>query len=103
MFVPQPARATVAAAINAAPKPREGLPLNILQFHVILPCMSDQEGDDDQVARRFDALLLRLLKTPPQSRAELAEAVRRARREKATRIRGKRASAGKRGGAASPS
>jgi len=40
--------------------------------------MSDQGSDDDQVAQRMDALLLRLLKTPPQSRAELAEAVRRA-------------------------
>jgi hypothetical protein len=29
--------------------------------------MSDQEGDDDQVAQKRDALLLRLLKTPPQS------------------------------------
>ena len=56
--------------------------------------MSDQEGDDDQVAQRMDKLLLRLLKTPPQSRAELAEAVRRAKQEKkATRTRGKRASA----------
>jgi hypothetical protein len=44
----------------------------------MLPCMSDQGSDDDQVAQRFDELLLRLLKTPPQSRAELAEAVRRA-------------------------
>jgi hypothetical protein len=40
--------------------------------------MSDQEGDDDQVAWRFDALLLKLLKTPPQSCAEVAEAARRA-------------------------
>jgi hypothetical protein len=40
--------------------------------------MSDQGSDDDQVAQRMDALLLRLLKTPPQSRAALAEAVRRA-------------------------
>jgi hypothetical protein len=40
--------------------------------------MSDQGSDDDQVAQRMDALLLRLLKTPPQSREELAEAVRRA-------------------------
>ncbi len=62
--------------------------------------MSDQEGDDDQVKQRMDAMLLKLLKTPPQSRAELAEAVRRAKREKATRTRGKRASAGKRGDAA---
>ena len=43
--------------------------------------MSDQEGDDDQVAQRFDALLLKLLKTPPQSRAEVAEAARRAKAE----------------------
>jgi hypothetical protein len=61
--------------------------------------MSDQGSDDDQVAQRRDKLLLRLLKTPPQSRAELAEAVRRA-KGKATRTRGKRASAGKREGAA---
>jgi len=33
--------------------------------------MSDQESDDEQ---RRDKLLLRLLKMPPQSRAELAEA-----------------------------
>ena len=52
--------------------------------------MSDQEGNDDQVAQRMDKLLLRLLKTPPQSRAELAEAVRRAKGKKATR--GKRKS-----------
>lgn len=63
--------------------------------------MSDQEGDDDQVKRRMDAMLMRLLKTPPQSRAELAEAVRRTKEEKPTRTRVKRASAGKRGGAAS--
>ena len=44
--------------------------------------MSDQGSDDDQVAQRMDALLLRLLKTPPQSRAELAEAVRRAKGKK---------------------
>jgi len=62
--------------------------------------MSDQKGDADQVAQRFDKLLLRLLKTPPQSRAALAEAVRRAKGAKATRTRGRRASAGKRGGAA---
>jgi hypothetical protein len=54
--------------------------------------MSDQEGDDDHVAQRFDTLLLKLLKAPPQSRAEVAEAARRAKREKATRTRGKRAS-----------
>jgi hypothetical protein len=54
--------------------------------------MSDQGSDDDQVAQRMDALLLRLLKTPPQSRAELAEAVRRAKGKKPTRTRAKRAS-----------
>jgi hypothetical protein len=62
--------------------------------------MGDQEGDDDQIAQRRDALLLKLLKTPPQSRAELAEQVRRAKGKKATRNGGKRASARKRGGAA---
>jgi hypothetical protein len=61
--------------------------------------MSDQ-GSDDQVAQRMDALLLKLLKTPPQSRAEVAEAARHAKGKKPTRTRGKRASAGKRGGAA---
>jgi hypothetical protein len=54
--------------------------------------MSDQEGDDDQIKRRMDAMLLRLLKTPPQSRADLAEAVRRAKGKKPTRTRTKRAS-----------
>lgn len=44
----------------------------------ILSGMSDQGSDDDQVAQRFDALLLKQLKTPPQSRAEVAEAARRA-------------------------
>jgi hypothetical protein len=43
--------------------------------------MSDQEADDGQTKRRMDALLRRLLKTPPQSRAELAEAVRHAKGE----------------------
>jgi hypothetical protein len=47
--------------------------------------MSDQEGGGDQIKRRMDALLLKLLKTPPQSRAELAEAVRRAKGKKPTR------------------
>jgi len=61
--------------------------------------MSDQEGDDDQIAQRRDAILRRLLQTPPQSRAEVAEAARRA-KGKATRTRDKRASAGKREGAA---
>jgi len=61
--------------------------------------MSDQEGDGDQVAQKRDAILRRLLQTPPQSRAETQERVRRA-KEKATRTRGKRASAGKREGAA---
>ena len=61
--------------------------------------MNDQGNDDGQVAQRRDALLLRLLKTPPQSRAALAEQVRRA-KGKATRARGKRANAEKRGGAA---
>jgi hypothetical protein len=61
--------------------------------------MSDQEGDDDQVKQRMDAMLLKQLKTPPQSRAALTEQVRRA-KGKPTRTRGKRASAGKRGDAA---
>ena len=69
----------------------------------MLPCMSDQGSDDDQIKQRMDAMLLRLLTTPPQSRDELAEAVRRAKEGKSTRTRVKRASAGKRGGAASPS
>jgi hypothetical protein len=52
-----------------------------------------QTDDSDQ---RRDRLLLRLLKIPPQSRAELAEAVRRAKEAKRlTSARGKRASAGK--------
>jgi len=53
--------------------------------------MSDQGSEHDQ---RRDALLLRLLKTPPQTREGLAEAVRRA-KGKPTRTRVKRASAGK--------
>ena len=62
--------------------------------------MSDQESDDEgQIAQRMKAMLLRLLKTPPQSRADLAEQVRRV-KGKATRTRGKRASAGKHEGAA---
>jgi hypothetical protein len=60
------------------------------------PSMSDQKSDDGQVKQRMDALLLRLLKTPPQSRAEVAELARRAKAEKkTTRTRVKRASAGK--------
>ena len=62
--------------------------------------MSGPGSDDGQIKQRMDAMLLRLLKTPPQSRAELAEAVRRAKGKKATRTRGKRASVGKREGAA---
>jgi hypothetical protein len=54
--------------------------------------MSDQEGDDDQaVAQKRDAILRRLLQTPPQSRAETSEKVRRA-KGKPTRTHGKRAS-----------
>jgi hypothetical protein len=49
--------------------------------------MSDQEGGDDQVTQRFDALLLKLLKTPPQSRAELSEQVRRAKGKQTIRSR----------------
>jgi hypothetical protein len=52
-----------------------------------------QTDDSDQ---RRDRLLLRLLKTPPQSRAELAEAVRRAKEAKRlTSARAKRANVGK--------
>jgi hypothetical protein len=40
--------------------------------------MGDQKGDDEQAAQRRDAILRRLLQTPPQSRADLAEQVRRA-------------------------
>ena len=54
--------------------------------------MSDQGSDDDQIAQRFDKLLLKLLKTPPQPRAEVAEAARRAKGKKVTRTRRKRAS-----------
>jgi len=62
--------------------------------------MSDQGSDDDQaVAQKRDAILRRLLQTPPQSHADFKEQVRRA-KGKATRTRGKRASAGKREGAA---
>jgi hypothetical protein len=55
------------------------------------PPMSDQGSEDGQVKQRMDALLLRLLKTPPQSRGELAEQVRRA-KGKPTRTRAKRES-----------
>jgi len=51
-----------------------------------IPRMSDQESEHDQ---RRDALLLRLLKTPPQTREELAEQVRRAKGLKPTRQKGK--------------
>jgi hypothetical protein len=53
--------------------------------------MSDQGSDIDQ---RRDELLLRLLKMPPQTQAELKRAL--AAKRKATRIREKRASARKR-------
>jgi hypothetical protein len=62
--------------------------------------MSDQESEDDQIKRRMDAMLKRLLTTPPKSRADLTEELRRARREKPTQARGRRASVGKRGDAA---
>jgi hypothetical protein len=44
----------------------------------MLRSMSDQKSDDE---RRRDKLLLRLLKTPPKSRAALAEELRRAKAE----------------------
>ena len=44
----------------------------------MLSCMSDQEGDDDKIKRRMDKMLRRLLTTPPQSRAKVAEVARRA-------------------------
>jgi len=52
------------------------------------PRMSAQNSDDGQ---RRDALLRRLLKTPPLSRAETAEAIRQA-KGKPTRTQPKRAS-----------
>jgi hypothetical protein len=52
--------------------------------------MSDQESDDDQVKQRMDAMLRRLLTTPPKSRAELAEELRRVRAERPVRNRRKR-------------
>jgi hypothetical protein len=57
--------------------------------------MSDQGNDDDQAAQLRDAILRRLLTMPPKSHAELAEELRRAKQEKPTRTRAKRASAGK--------
>jgi hypothetical protein len=62
--------------------------------------MSGQGSDDDQVAQRFDALLLKLLKTPPQSRSETAEKVRRAKGKKVTRNRKKGTSAAAKPGGA---
>lgn len=61
-------------------------------FHAIFPSMNDQGSDSEQ---RRDKLLLRLLRMPPQSRAELAEQVRRAKR-KTSRPREKAASIRKR-------
>ena len=49
---------------------------------LLSPCMSDQQSDDDQ---RRDKLLLRLLKTPPQSRFETSG-------ERTRRVKGKSAS-----------
>jgi hypothetical protein len=95
---------TVRAAIDALSdwgiplnRPNVGLFSDVVAeaVHDIHRPMSDQGSDDDQIAQRMDAMLLRLLKTPPQSRAEVAEAVRRAKEEKPTRTRAKRASAGK--------
>lgn len=63
--------------------------LSLRMRHVSLPCMSDQESDAGQVKQRMDAMLRRLAKMPPQSRDELAEAVRRAKEEKRTRAKGK--------------
>ena len=62
--------------------------------------MSDQESDDDQVPSGAMRCLRRLLTMPPKTHAELAEELRRAKREKPTQARGKRASAEKREGAA---
>jgi RNA-binding protein YhbY len=62
--------------------------------------VEDDQCDDDKVAQRRDAILLRLLTMPPKTHAELAEELRRAKREKPTQSRGKRAIAEKREGAA---
>jgi hypothetical protein len=51
--------------------------------------MSEQEGDDGQVAQRRDAILRKLLQTPPQSRAETIERVWRAKERKATHLKRK--------------
>jgi hypothetical protein len=53
--------------------------------------MSDQKSDDDQIKQRMGTMLRRLLTMPPKTRAELAEELRRAKREKPTRTRAKRA------------
>lgn len=62
----------------------------------MVPAMNDQESDSGQIKQRMDTMLRRLAKMPPQSRDELAEAVRRAKLEKkTTRTRASRASVGK--------
>jgi len=48
--------------------------------------MSDQGSDDGQ---QRDALLRRLLKSPPLSRAETAEAIRRAKEDAKRNLQGK--------------
>src|SRR5688572_17241317 len=70
---------------------------------IVLCSLHERSGKrrrPDQAAHGCDAAAA--AEDAPQSRAELAEAVRRA-KGKPTRSRAKRASAGKRGGAASPS
>jgi hypothetical protein len=64
-----------------------------LNSHDILPKMSDREGDDGQ---RRDALLRRLLKTPPQPRPK-----RERGKEELTRKLAKSASSTKRGAGSS--